>query len=249
VALAAAAVGGVYLFTNNDTQAEKRVEEMRQYNRDEGTRQEYVEIFRDAYAFVEQSIISGGVKNDLTSRYQYSLLDEEDPIESVARRHDLDPKLIANILLVNSLYAKRKDSDMGTNPVFLFDPIATRKSMQEVEDRGRYDARERRPSGSPAEILEQGAARLAGLIHKNNGDLKRALTEFYSPVYEQNPPGGRDRWWLRGTYSDEIAAIINQEIEMLVHNVLNGPDADYGGYVLDTFANGYLNRRYAALQR
>ncbi len=246
--IGAAAVGGFGLAYHQNIQADEHAQELRQFTRDEETRRKYEDMFKSAYSFVEQSIIDGKVKNDLVFEHPYFMLYEQEEIVGIAKRHDLEPGLIARILLVNKLYSRRSGSDLGQSPVYLFDPIETRKNMYRVESISRWDSSKREPSNSPAKILDEGAERLAGLIRENDGDIEKALTGFYSPVYPQKE-GAHSRWWLHGTYTDDIAEVIDQEIEIIVHNVINGPGAGMGGYHINTLVGDYIQKRYAPLQR
>ena len=67
------------------------------------------------------------------------------------------------------------------------------------------------------------AAKYVTLIEKNDGDVEKALFEFYSPI--EADMGGKQRW-ARGTLYDFEANAIKGEIRKVVYSITQGFERD-----------------------
>jgi len=125
----------------------------------------YRRNFTGAFEQAKNDIIDERVENGC-----YEIGDEI--VDQIAEKYSLEPKILRNMLESNRLYGWQGvfRENERTSDVNILDPL--------LADRGFSfgDA-----TINPLENLDQGAVRLAELVAKHDGDMKAALSEFYTP--------------------------------------------------------------------
>lgn len=126
-----------------------------------------------------------------------------DEVKETASRNSIDFSILGNILILNKAYVRLYMSlfDERVAGINILDPLSISKSDKIMDLK--YN-------------LFKGAERLGNLVKSSEGDIKKALVEFYKPNENTN-------WAISNNfYPEEIFDLAKKEARMLAYNAFRG---------------------------